>query len=143
MDPGPEAGHRRAFRTSGCRCANLRHPRFAPSRNETQLSYSGTFVPVEDRLQKDQMAHQFMYPKVDPVRGPAPRTGSGGPADAADTHNDTVSGPASRAHPEPGSGPPVGRDGPLRSAQQPVSARSTAVVDAGSAGTQLRTFRLI
>ena len=75
------------------------------------------------------MTHQFMYPNVNPVRGTAPRTDSGDPGHAVDTDNDTVSGPSSRAHRELRSGPPVGRDGPLRSA-----ANSVRLVDAGAPG---------
>jgi len=67
------------------------------------------------------MTHQFMYPNVNPVPGTAPGTASGGPADSVDTHNDTVSGASSRAQAERTSGPPVGRDGPLRSEQGPPS----------------------
>jgi hypothetical protein len=114
-----------AAATQGLRRLELRHNR--PIRGHSR--------PAEDRPvrssklrsgvsarppSKDQMTHQFMYPNVSPVRGTAPTTDSGGPASSAGTHNDTVSGPSSRAHKEPRSGPPVGRDWPLRSAPNGV-----------------------
>jgi hypothetical protein len=64
------------------------------------------------------MTHEFMYPTVAPAPDTAPSTDSGDPAGSADTHNDTVSGPPARAPKEPRSGPPVKRDGPLRSDQR-------------------------
>jgi len=76
------------------------------------------------------MTHQFMYPAVHPVPGTAPRTDSGDPARAVDARNDTVDGPSSRAHEEQRSGPPVGREGPLRSAPRPAARdRDAATAD--------------
>jgi len=76
------------------------------------------------------MTHQFMYPNVHPVPGTAPRTDSGDPARAVDARNDTVDGPSSRAHEEQRSGPPVGREGPLRSTPRPAAGdRDAATAD--------------
>jgi len=76
------------------------------------------------------MTHQFMYPNVHPVPGTAPRTDSGDPARAVDARNDTVDGPSSRAHEEQRSGPPVGREGPLRSPPRPAARdRDAATAD--------------
>ena len=68
-------------------------------------------------MHEDETTHQFMYPEVAPVSGSAPGTDSDGRASSADIHNDTVGGAPSRAQEEPASGPPVRRDGPLRSEQ--------------------------
>jgi hypothetical protein len=62
------------------------------------------------------MTHQFMYPKVNPVRDTEPTTDSDGSAGPAGPHNDTAGGPPSRVHTEPGSGPPVVPGAPLPSA---------------------------
>jgi hypothetical protein len=64
------------------------------------------------------MTHEFMYPKVDAVDDTAPETPTGGPARSPGTHNDSVGDASTRGHEEPASGPPVGRDGPLRSASE-------------------------
>jgi hypothetical protein len=62
-----------------------------------------------------EMTHEFMYPKVAPAPDTGPEADSRGPAGSAGTHNDTAGGAPSGAHEERRSGPPVARDGPLRS----------------------------
>jgi hypothetical protein len=82
----------------------------APEDNCSNVQH-GRLVIRESRIQRTQMTHQFMYPKVAPALDTAPSPGSGGPAGSVDTHNDIVSGPdvpsTEGAHERPG--PETGR----------------------------------
>ena len=96
----------------------------------------------ESRLHKDEMTHQFMYPRVTPVPGSTPGADSGGPAGSAGTHDDTAGGPSSRAHTELRSGPSrgAGRAVPLRS--EHVSPQRRDHVEAPATTRRAWTFRL-